>query len=285
MPEGVEVTIIREKLATRLQRCKLDKVKILGGRYSRHGPPTGFSAFNKALPLRIKDVCNYGKFVYIVLDKDWTILITLGMSGIISVHNKPNKHDNILFQANCLNFYFNDMRNFGTVAFFHGKKELDAKLDSLGPDPLKRKVSYNRFIALLNKCNPDHYIADILLDQTFFSGVGNYLRADILYCAKIFPETPVSDLTNRQKRRLYECIYKIPRRSYDILSKELKTISNTETGDELKSGNKFLVYKQKRDPLGNPVVRKKMKNGRSIWYSPKIQYPHVDGGSVKSTWQ
>ena len=64
--------------------------------------------------------------------------------------------------------------------------------------------------------------------------------------------------------------------------KALKTISDTETGDELKGGNKFLVYKQKRDPLGNPVVRKKMKNGRSIWYSPKIQYPHVDGGSVKS---
>ena len=274
MPEGVEVTILCKKLTKSLlepKPCSINNIKILSGRYMRHGPPKGWHAFKKALPLKLKKIENYGKFIYFTLEDDWYILITLGMTGVLSVHDKPNKHDHILFDANCLNFYFNDLRNFGTIQFTKGNQLLTQKLKFLGPDPLERKISYKSYQTLFDKFNPKTLIGDLLLEQNFFAGIGNYLRSDMLYCARIYPGKPIGMLTNPEKKRLYNCIYEVSRRSYKILSKELKNIPNTETGNELKYGNKFLVYKQKFDAKGNPVVRMKMKNGRSIWYVPKIQ--------------
>ena len=277
MPEGVEVTILCEKLSKSLlepKPCTINNVQILGGRYKRHGSPKGYNAFKKALPLKLKSINNYGKFIYFLLQDDWYIMFTLGMTGIISVHDKPNKHDHILFEANCLKFYFNDLRNFGTIQFAQGDKLIKEKLEFLGPDPLRRKINYVKYLELYNKFNKNTLIGDLLLEQNFFAGVGNYLRSDMLYRAKIHPNQPIGTLTNAEKKRLYNSIYDVSRRSYKILSKEMQDIPNTETGNELKCGMKFLVYKQKEDPDGNPVVRMKMKNGRSIWYSPKKQELH-----------
>ena len=39
-----------------------------------------------------------------------------------------------------------------------------------------------------------------------------------------------------------------------------------------KSGKyKFLIYQQNKDNLGNPVEKLKDKNGRMMWFVPKIQ--------------
>ena len=37
-------------------------------------------------------------------------------------------------------------------------------------------------------------IGELLLDQRFISGVGNYLRADIMYCSKIHPNTEIGNI-------------------------------------------------------------------------------------------
>ena len=42
----------------------------------------------------------------------------------------------------------------------------------------------------------------LLLDQHFIAGLGNYLRSEILFDARLHPERKLSDLTNRERASL-----------------------------------------------------------------------------------
>lgn len=256
MPEGVEVSLLTEKIQ-KLKNCEITNITILGGRYSRHGNPKGFSEFKKNLPLKILNIHNNGKFIYFTLSNNWFILITLGMTGKINIHNTPIKHDHIQFDS-CNNFFFNDMRNFGTIEFTNDPEVLKNKLDKLGFDPLTQKhITPSEFLAKIGRFNENKTIGQLLIDQTFVSGIGNYLRADILYCAKIHPNTLIKNLKPPITTTLLHCIYNIMETSY----KKQKD----------KIPYKFIIYKQKLSPTGKKIEHFKDNAGRTIWFSPEEQ--------------
>ena len=256
MPEGVEVNLLTKRIQ-KLKNCSINSISILSGRYSRHGNPKGFQQFNQSLPLKILNIHNKGKFIYFLLQNDWCIMITLGMAGTILIHENAQKHDHIKFSTNCGNFFFHDMRNFGTIEFSNNPTTLTNKLDKLGFDPLTEHITPSQFIALLGRFPQNKKIAELLLQQNFISGIGNYLRADILYCAQIHPLTLIENITPQHSKKLLQCIYSIMHRSLQ-----------KQQNEQL---HKFLIYKQSTSPLGNPVETLKDKNNRTIWFVPKEQ--------------
>jgi len=208
MPEGVEVSLLTKKIQ-KLKNCTISSITILGGRYSRHGEPKGFASIKQHLPLKIISIHNKGKFIYLTLEKQWFIMITLGMSGSIVIHPNPQKHDHIQFHTNCGNFFFQDMRNFGTIEFTNNPITLTNKLNKLGFDPLTDHITPSQFIALLGRFPENNKIGELLLQQKFISGIGNYLRADILYCAQIHPFTLIKNISPIHAKKLLQCIYAI----------------------------------------------------------------------------
>ena len=118
MPEGVEVCLLTEKLQ-KFNNCKINSIKILGGRYSRHSNPTGWDELQ--FPLTIKSIKNHGKFIYFTLSTGF-LFVTLGMKGKFNFHQKPIKHDNIQFTTSCGNFFFNELY------------ESKSKIDGMEPD-------------------------------------------------------------------------------------------------------------------------------------------------------
>ncbi len=50
--------------------------------------------------------------------------------------------------------------------------------------------------------NTDEEVADVLLDQTIFAGVGNIIKNEILSLAKVSPLSTVGALTNKEKKML-----------------------------------------------------------------------------------
>ena len=252
MPEGVEVSLLVERLNQGLENCVLTKVKVLGGRYYRHGDPKGFKGFNKSLPLKIIQIGNKGKFIYFILEDEWVIWLTLGLTGMVHQGEKV-KHDHLEFITPCFNFYFNDVRNFGTIEFHQGLENLKNKLKTLGFDPLQEKISFSDFQKLLKD---NQKIGEFLMNQKYVSGIGNYLRADILYQSKIHPLSLIKNIPTEKLKDLLKNIHSVMRQSY------LKQ----------KSGKyKFLIYQQNQDNLGNPVEKLKDKNGRMMWFVPNIQ--------------
>lgn len=49
---------------------------------------------------------------------------------------------------------------------------------------------------------PDAEIADILLDQNLFAGVGNIIKNEVLWRVRIHPETKVKDITHSELKEL-----------------------------------------------------------------------------------
>ncbi len=179
MPEGPEVTLMVDKLRGRFVNTTLKKVIFVSGRYVRHGPPKRYKSFINSLPSKIQNIENKGKFVWITLDDNWTIWLTLGMTGHLQL--RPTKYERIKFETvkgkEESVFYLNDMRNFGTINFCPDPSVLIDKLNKLGPFPLVDKITKKQFINIVRgKRKQTDKIGDVLMDQRMISGIGNYIR-------------------------------------------------------------------------------------------------------------
>jgi len=254
MPEGPEVLFMIDSLQ-KFKNSYLNNIKIISGRYKRHDLPNNFKLFNKNLPSKINHIKCKGKFIYIILENEWCIWITLGMTGHF-VFDKF-KHTHYSFNTSEGDFYIDDMRNFGTLKFNkinNNISSLKKKLNSLGIDPLKKKnISYKEFKNLIKTFNSNMLIAELLLNQSFFCGLGNYLRSEILYEAKINPKLKLNQLNNNQLKRLYKYIFKIPLDSYNHQKKYLMLHSYP-----------FKIYKKTLTPKGEKVKKYKIDN-RSVF--------------------
>ena len=269
MPEGPEVKIMVKYLSNNFKNKTLKNIEILDGRYKRHDVPFNYELFLEDLPLVIKSIKCHGKFIYWeFFNSDFVIFNTLGMEGKWTT--SEDKHNNILFLINEKKLYLNDFRNFGTLKFCY-KDELEEKLKELGPDILSDNNEFEEFKNRLEKKKKN--IAEILLDQKVLAGVGNYLRAEGLYVAKINPFKKIKELTEEELKKLYEVLRQISWFNYDFKKgKKLKIIDDKYEIEKLysKSDSYFLVYREKKDILGNKVVSEKLKD-RTIFYVPEIQ--------------
>lgn len=58
-------------------------------------------------------------------------------------------------------------------------------------------------------------LGHLLLDQSFLAGVGNYLRSEILYVARLHPDTRPADLDDEQQRALAAAVHELMWRSVE----------------------------------------------------------------------
>jgi len=90
-------------------------------------------------------------------------------------------------------------------------------LSQLGPYVLPYKGTFDQTEfqrRLLNDLNLDRTIGDTLLDQTIVAGLGNYLRAEIMFLAKLNPWKLVGELTKAEIYVLAELIQRISVQAY-----------------------------------------------------------------------
>lgn len=89
-------------------------------------------------------------------------------------------------------------------------------INKLGPDVVDPNTSYAE---VLKRYQNDRFtnrkLATLLLDQGFLSGVGNYLRSEILFCAGVDPDHKPKDCTKEQLKELARYTLKLSRRSYE----------------------------------------------------------------------
>jgi formamidopyrimidine-DNA glycosylase len=104
------------------------------------------------------------------------------------------------------------------------------------------------------------------MDQSIISGIGNYLRADILYEAQIDPRKTISELTEKEIQNLFTSAYTTVWRSYRAKTSK----KNIEEG-RARDSYRYIIYGQKKCPRGYPVVTFEDKNKRTMWWVPDVQ--------------
>jgi formamidopyrimidine-DNA glycosylase len=127
---------------------------------------------------------------------------------------------------------------------------------------------------ILKPKNLNKPIGNVLMDQKVISGIGNYLRADILWLSKISPFRKVKDLTDKEIERLYKNSILLTWGEYD--KKYAMEKGLIKKSDKLPDDYKreFFVYFHDTDIYGNPVIREELYEGsqqRFIYWVKKVQ--------------
>ncbi len=300
MPEKGEVQVIADQLQDLILGKTLINLKYdLNSRYNKE-ELQGFSELK--FPYLCKEIKTKGKKIIITLEKleeskdeskKVYLLSFLGMSGKwIPADNKSKeeekgKHSNLWLEfgtyrrnrlgkgpsiRSCnLRLYFDDPRHFGALRIFHKESEMTKFLNkTTGPDLLTDDISPEEWQKKL-KNFPQKEICLFLLDQKQFSGIGAYLRAEILYSCGISPFRKIKDLSDDEISNLLKVSKEKIKESYD--AKGL-TIRDYLAPDGSRGEFKQIIYGKEEDPLGNPVVKdkdSKSKSARTIHWVPAVQ--------------
>ena len=267
MPEGPDVKLLVENLQKNFNKKKIETIEILSGRYKKKSPDN-YIHISENLPLKILNIKCKGKFIYFILENNWYIFNTLGMTGNWILNDKI-KHNHIKFKIDNNDVFYNDVRNFGTFKFVNDKKEFDKKIKSLGNDILDKEFTLEYVLKMFNKKNNlSKTLPEVLMNQKMFCGLGNYLKSEILYESKISPHRLVKDLDKNDKEILYKNIKKISKKFYDEGS-AYKTSLKEITEELIK--NNFEVYKRKKDKNEYIVLRETTKDKRTTFWVKELQ--------------
>jgi endonuclease-8 len=252
MPEGPEIRFFYETYIYPLKNKTLTNIAILSGRYIKHPKIPNFNDFQKMLPLHVIDTGVKGKNIWLIFENKYCLYFTHGMTGRWS-RDSTEIHNRIQLQFNKDLLYFNDMRGFGTLTVMINENELSNKLNSLGLDvfTLKQKDKELFINALFNDKTKNKMIGKVLLEQEYVCGIGNYLRAEILWDIFISPYRLMKDVNSLEKEALFLSTLKIIKYHYQYITKHKASYYSNR--DET-----FKVYLRDKDILNNQVIHEKL---------------------------
>lgn len=190
---------------------------------------------------------------------------TMGMAGHfrLSKTGEENKHAHMMFTStDGYTLSFVDVRRFGKW------KPGFEWSDNRGPDPTFEMEEFKQNIFdSLHKKEFDKPINEVLMNQKYFNGIGNYLRAEILYRMEdLYPFTDARTVIKERGDELFMLCKAIPDLAYVMGGGEIKDWKNpfkNETDYIKTRGEFFLCY-------GNETMSQVVdKTGRRFWYDPK----------------
>ena len=286
MPELPEIEIVKRSLVKKINKAKIVNVKI-NNRNLRYKIP--YTLSKKLVNEKILKISRRSKYL-IFHFKNKLLLVHLGMSGkFLIVRNKDNKmfktsfyydlnilakHNHIYFVLNNgLVLIYNDVRRFGFFKLFENIKLKEIiHLKKLGPEPFSVLFCI-KYVQKFIK-NRKKNIKNLLMDQTFVSGLGNIYVNEALFLSKIHPLRQCSNLKRESINNLIYNIRKVLKISINQGGSSIKDFKNTYG----KSGNFqqfFNVYGQENKNCSRISCKGKIKkisiSSRSSFYCDNCQ--------------
>lgn len=309
MPEVSEIAILSQYLTTKLKGKIITKLEIISGKYKTKKELVGKKLLKGTKHYKVINVKSKGKLMWIIMhnveNSDDKIYMTshLGLAGEWSFYKSENDRIRLYIshKGKKYNLCYTDPRNFGNIEIYDDEDEIKEKIDRLAPDALKYDFSDDEFIEMVknflvkSKTRSNQLIYKVLMNQTIKDGIvcglGNYLTAEILYDAKISPFRMIGSLSDNEIRKISHSIKYLTKLSYynnitgymtgfgDFISTHKERVdsgiySNFHSEIKLKKKDEFVfkVYRQKKDPLGNPVVGDRTINkDRTTYWVPNVQ--------------
>ncbi len=286
MPELPEIEIVKRSLFKKINKAKIVNVKI-NNKNLRYKVP--YTLTKKLINEKILKISRRSKYL-IFHFKNKLLLVHLGMSGkFLIVRSKDNKmfktsfyYDlNILTKHNHIYFVlnngfvliYNDTRRFGFFKLYNTTQlNKIIFLKKLGLEPFSKKLNVRYFEKFVK--NKKKNIKNLLMDQTFVSGLGNIYVNEALFMSKIKPLRICNDLNKSEIKNLISNIKKILKLSISKGGSSIRDFQNTLG----KSGNFqqfFNVYGQKNKNCSRISCKGKIKkiviSNRSSFYCNRCQ--------------
>ena len=188
------------------------------------------------------------------------VRMTMGMAGHFRHTNtaQENKHSHLKFYStDGTTLSFVDVRRFGKW------KQGFWWSDNRGPDPTEEYDAFVKNIEEnLHKKAFDRPIMEVLMNQQYFNGIGNYLRAEILFrIGDVNPFMSAREAITERPELLKYC-KALPMYAFALGGGKIKDWKNP-FNDNVDKSSFFLCYSQK--VMSNVID----KGGRRFWYDPK----------------
>ncbi len=157
-----------------------------------------------------------------------------------------------------------------------GEEDQHPYIQKLGPDVLHPDTSFNDVLARFQDDTfQNRKLTTLLLDQGFLSGIGNYLRSEILFWAGVSPKVKLRDCSSEEKQKLAEAAINLCRRSYETggITNSERIVEALKREGASRADYRHFVYKRTGDfchKCGS-VIKEETTGGRKIYFCPSCQ--------------
>ncbi len=273
MPELPEVETIRSQLE-RVTPFTIEKTEyspvsssILKEKY-REFHPEGRT---------ISHISRKGKLLNFHLDDDLHILSHLGMSGSWRISQTPvcEKHTHIQFKGRDRNqehlyLAYIDPRRFGNMYFLF-EKTAELHLSRLGVD-ISSPGFTTDYLASVFKRFPKRQLKPFLLEQKYFSGVGNYMACEICALAGIRPSRKLERITKREVIKIHQATFEVIQGQIKYQGLSFSGGYKDAFGDDGGGLNNLVVFHQKTCGMCHQIkIKKTVLAGRGTFHCPSCQ--------------
>ena len=286
MPELPEIEIVKRSLFQKINKAKITQT-IIKNKNLRYKISSRLS--KDLVGKKILKISRRSKYLIFHFKKK-LLLIHLGMSGkilLMRMNDKAvfktsfyydlnilKKHNHVYFKFNNgLMLIYNDVRRFGFIKLYNTTK-LDkiSFIKKLGLEPFSKILNIDYFKRFVKKRKKN--IKNLLMDQSFISGLGNIYVNEVLFLSKINPLRECNAIKKNEIKNLIINIDKILKLSIKKGGSSIKDFKNIQG----KSGNFqefFHVYGQENKGCSRISCKGKVKkisiSNRSTFYCSQCQ--------------
>lgn len=198
------------------------------------------------------------------------LTITMGMSGNFVYKDKndpPSKWPMLTWIAYNDN---NEMKDFDKLELIDHRRFAKWKFRDWNPsrgfDIVTEHDEFRKNIleGIKNKIKKfNKPLCEILMDQSYFNGVGNYLLAEILGRLNVNPFQNLLELKKKKVEELLDLCYQLPNEAFVLGGGQLKDWKNQNnvSATDFKSWLKFYQHKNSLSAVTG--------TGRNFWYNKK----------------
>ena len=276
MPEGPEVAIVTDWLEQRIVGYTIEKIDLhqewLDKVVKDKDWPHVSTNFNPLLNTTIRNVCCVCKRI-LMITEELVLVSSLGMEGMWTTNpwqKNENHHQMVLSlrspdSGKLLRLTYQNHRPIGFI-FVMERAHLEAYYQEFGFDLLFETPSPAKWDQALGELSNTAVKYIFSKDKGLTGSVGNYLRSEILYRAKLNPHKKVKQLTPKERETLRIVSINTIRLAY----KQGGMTSNSfYSPDKVRGSFTAQVYNCTIDPHGNKVITEAA--GQTLHWVPEVQ--------------
>jgi formamidopyrimidine-DNA glycosylase len=222
----------------------------------------------------IETIRRRGKMILVDCGGGIGLVFHLKMTGqmlVVGPEEPLDKHVRLIvrFRDGRNELRFRDVRRFGFMLCLAGGEAGSCpEVAALGPEPFD--VSPESFAALF--AGRTGKIKSLLLNQTIVAGIGNIYADEILFDARIHPETPASSLRRADLDRLHASMLRVLGKAVEAGGSTLRDYVDADgRAGEFQFDHK--VYDREGEPCSGCAGRVKriVVGGRGTYFCPRCQ--------------
>lgn len=213
----------------------------------------------------VSSVARGKRMLFRFSNENW-LGLHLGMTGRLEVAPgdfQQRKHDHLVLYQGRQALVFRDSRQFGRVHFHHGSNSPPWWNETI-PEIASAQFTRKFFDHFLNR-HAKAPIKAVLLMQSGFSGIGNWMADEILWRAKVLPAKQTSELKASEHAHLFRATKFVARESLRIIGP-----------DDSKLPRTWLIHQRWQSngkcPRHGIALRREKIGGRMTAWCPRCQH-------------